>query len=132
MTLDWTRWTNFTETEFACRCCGKADMDPEFLDRLQTIRAELGFPFTISSGYRCPDYNASISTTGLTGPHTTGHAADIAASGNPARRIIGNSDRFGFTGLGAKQHGPYEKRFVHLDDLTPEQHMPRPHTWTYS
>lgn len=130
--IDWSHYPNFTEDEFRCRCgCGRADMDPRFMKKLQDARTELGFAFPVSSGFRCPDYNERISTTGRSGPHTTGHAVDIAVSGNRARRIIGTSDLLGFTGLGAKQHGPYDKRFVHLDDLQPHQHMPRPHTWTY-
>ena len=129
--MNWNDYPNFSEDEFRCRCCGKANMDPILMDRLQAMRTELGFPFRISSGFRCPDYNAKISTTGRRGPHTTGHAADIQISGNHARLIAGTSDRFGFTGLGMKQHGPYEKRFIHLDDLSPVQHKPRPHTWTY-
>jgi uncharacterized protein YcbK (DUF882 family) len=79
--LDWLRWPNFTEGEFRCRCgCGRADMDPAFMDRLQALRERFGKPLRISSGYRCPDHNARVSSTGRGGPHITGKAVDVAVA----------------------------------------------------
>ena len=46
------------------------------LDLLQTARENLG-PLQITSAYRCPSHNDSVSSTGMAGPHTTGLAVDI-------------------------------------------------------
>lgn len=131
--LDWSRWPNFAEREFRCSCgCGRADMAPGFLDKLQAIRDRLGRPLIVNSGYRCPDYNMRISTSGRGGPHTTGHAADIAAAGADAELVDGIAVELGITGRGVKQHGPWPGRFLHLDDLEPGGAHPRPRLWSYS
>ena len=130
--LDWNRWPNFAEDEFRCGCgCGRADMAPGFLDLLQDIRDYLGRPLIVSSGYRCPDYNARVSTTGRDGPHTTGRAADIAVAGEDAACVEGIAAQLGITGRGVKQHGPWPDRFLHLDNLDRTGAHPRPRLWSY-
>lgn len=110
---DWASYSNFSESEFTCRCgCGKADMDDHFMFALQVLRTRLGFPFPINSGFRCKDYNTR---KGYTQTHATGKAADIGVSGHLARALIDGASSF--NGLGVNQHGPHEKRFVHLDTL---------------
>ena len=42
---------NFSVSEMAYLCCGKADMDPEFMRMLQELRNEVN-PLRISSGFR--------------------------------------------------------------------------------
>ena len=64
-------------------------MQPEFLEKLQTIRDLYGKPIRLNSGYRCPEFNATISKTGPDGPHTTGRAVDIAISGQDALHVPG-------------------------------------------
>ena len=125
--LDWSRWPNFSKSEFDCRCCGMADMDPAFLDKLQAIRDQLG-PMTITSGYRCSQYNARISSTGNFGPHTTGMAADISCSGPKAHKLIRLAMEHDITGIGVKQSGPWEGRFIHLDIIGGGK---RPWIWSY-
>jgi len=93
------------------------------------MRKFLGFPFFVSSGYRCPDYNDIVSTTGRNGPHTTGRAIDILCDYEQAFLILSNAKRFGFTGVGVKQKGV--NRFIHLDDLTGSVNRPRPTVWSY-
>ncbi len=128
MSLDWSRWPNFREHEFACKghnCCnGRADMDAGFMDLLQALRWATQKSITITSGYRCPEHNASVSTTGRTGPHTTGRAVDIGISGIAAIDLIVLARILGFKGFGPKQHGPHARRFVHLDTLSER-------FWTY-
>ncbi len=127
--LDWRKWPSFSRTEMKCRCgCGKADMDEGFMDWLQTVRNMYGAPMIISSGYRCPEYNNRISSTGFTGPHTTGKAIDAAVSGRLAHRLVKVATDQGATGIGIKQKGPHEKRFIHLDTLDGDL---RPWIWTY-
>lgn len=103
---------------------GKTFMDGEFLNNLDDLRHECGFPFVITSGYRTPEYNNEISSTGLNGPHTTGKAVDIAASRGNALMLLENALNMGyFTGIGINQKG--DKRFIHLDSIE------RVALWTY-
>ena len=119
----------FTESEFACKHCGKNKMDEDFLDKLDELRHRCGFPFNITSAYRCPAHNQKVSSTGPKGPHTTGKAVDIAASRQHAYDILEEALRLGFTGIGVQQKGA--NRFIHLDTLTEPDHAPRPSVWSY-
>lgn len=128
-------WTHFTLDEFRCHgtnCCGGAAlMDESFIDKLDKLRAGFGFAFPINSGYRCPKYNAQVSSTGLTGPHTTGRAVDIGIFGMQAFVVQSMAMHSAeFTGIGVKQHGPQVGRFLHLDDLRAPAY-PRPTIWSY-
>jgi uncharacterized protein YcbK (DUF882 family) len=108
---------------------GEVYMDRTFLSYLDTLRDKCGFPFIITSGYRSPEYNAQISSTGRNGPHTTGKAADIAVSHENAFILLQNAVSLDcFTGIGFNQKG--NNRFIHLDILTPEE-APRPRIWSY-
>lgn len=121
---------HFTLKELQCRCgCGRMGMDQAFLERLEDLRIAYGKPMIINSGYRCPDYNDRISSTGRTGPHTLG-AVDVRISGAEAHRLLAMAMLIGFTGIGVKQHGPGGGRFIHLDNLPAHNH-PRPRVWTY-
>src|SRR5690606_23334893 len=100
----------------------------EMLAKLERVRARMGVGLRISSGYRCPDYNAQISSTGRTGPHTTGRAVDVACYGTTALRLIEAALAEGFTGIGVSQKGEHAKRFIHLDDLKGQS---RPWIWSY-
>lgn len=124
-----SRWLKFTEEELRCKHCNEMNMDPEFMGKLVNMRLSLGFSFPIVSGYRCPEHNARVSTTGLDGPHTTGRAVDIAVRGEQALIIVESARRFGFSGVGIKQHGP--NRYMHLDDLHDAPGRPRPWIWSY-
>lgn len=123
----------FKKSEFTCKCgCNRTYMNPDFLKKLDDARSRFDFPFFITSGYRCPEYNERISTTGRTGPHTTGRAVDIQLFGKNAFRVIQQCSLGGwFTGIGLHQRGPHAKRFIHLDDLTEDDNRARPTVWTY-
>lgn len=119
--MNWSDITFFSKEEFECPCCGKELMDQAFVEKLDAVRESMGFPFPITSGYRCPDYNDQISSTGRTGPHTTGQAADIGLSHQQARKALyALAIRFGGIGLNQKGSG----RFIHVDTLAPR-------IWTY-
>jgi len=123
-------WQYFTIEELTCHCgCGKMDMDEGFMRKIVSLRRSLGFPFPVSSGFRCPEHNNNVSGSGLNGPHTTGHAMDIEIAGEEALDIISNATDFHMTGVGIKQHG--DKRFIHLDDLKGGPTRPRPWVWSY-
>ena len=109
---------NFTTDEMACTCCGKAEMDSEFMRILQSIRDEMQRPLKITSGFRCENHNQRVSSTGKTGPHTYAKAADILISGADAMRLFAVAQKHGVSGVGMSQKGDHSKRFVHLDALS--------------
>jgi len=121
---------HFTVAEMACSCCGDAPMDPGFMAQLEALRLEYGQPMVISSGYRCPAYNVRVASTGASGPHTTGRAADVLVSGPGAYTLLRLALAHGFTGIGIKQHGRHTKRFMHLDNLNGTL-RPQPCIWSY-
>lgn len=130
MSLDWSKYPNFAESEFVCKCgCGRADMDADFMAWLQKVRTIFGKPLIVNSGFRCPDYNARISTTGRDGPHTTGKAADLRVVRRDAHRFAQIAFNEEVSGIGFKQHGPWDRRFIHVD-LLPGGNS-RPTVWTY-
>ena len=127
---DFDAWPDFSRKEMQCRCgCGLALMSPSFMDALQNLRNTAGFPLPVSSGYRCPTHNATVSRTGATGPHTTGRAADIRVTGLQARELLALAGNF--TGIGIAQRGPHQLRFIHLDILSRDVGRPRPWVWSY-
>lgn len=132
MISDWSKYPNFAAHEFACPKTGRADMCPVFMKKLQTLRDEYGDVITPTSGYRDPEYNNAISTTGLNGVHTLGKAVDIAIhSGVHAHRILEIALRLGFTGIGIRRKKDGHD-FIHLDTATvPEDGKPRPSVWHY-
>ena len=119
----------FKFSELKCKCgCNQAKMDRAFLDSLNVLREAYGKPVIITSGYRCPKHNSNVSTTGPNGPHTTGMAVDVKCSGTDAYNLVMHAMRLGFTGIGVRQNGPHENRFIHLDML---EGNVRPWVWTY-
>lgn len=100
-----------------------ANMDRELVVHLNELRRRCGFAFIITSGYRSPEYNKQVSSTGEDGPHTTGKAVDIKATSRQKYVILREALAMGvFTGIGIG------KDFIHLDTLITS---PRPNVWTY-
>ncbi|MBM3273067.1 DUF882 domain-containing protein [Candidatus Kaiserbacteria bacterium] len=121
--------SHFSALELECRCgCGMLPED-DFVDKLEGLRVAYGRPLRVTSGARCPKYNAKVSTTGETGPHTTGRAVDLAVERQAAWRVLDIAFQLGFTGIGVQQKGP--SRFIHLDDLPNKPGQPRPTVWSY-
>lgn len=116
----------FTENELRCKCgCGAQKMDFDFMRKLEQIRKSAGFAFHVTSAYRCPAHNARVSSTGHTGPHTTGRAIDIAADGKKKYAILELA-----RGAGMKRFG-IGKTFIHLDDLEQSEGFADRVIWTY-
>ena len=95
-------------------------MNPEFLEKLDELRHECKFPFTITSGYRDPSHSleAKKETPGM---HTKGIAADIYVSNGVDRyKLLITAFNMGFTGIGVA------KTFIHVDTRTSQ-----PVVWTY-
>ena len=122
---DWKeRWVNFSYDECKCSCCGLVDVSSDLLDLLQEARNVLG-PLTITSFYRCPSHNDSVSSTGPTGPHTTGKSVDIHVSNSQHRKKLIDYFTNKVTGLGIA------KSFIHIDIISPEEVSHRPNCWLY-
>ena len=122
---DWKeRWVNFKPDEFKCSCCGRLDIYSDLLDLLQSARNILG-PLQITSFYRCPSHNESVSSTGPTGPHTTGKSCDIHVSNSQHRKLLIDYFANKVTGLGIA------KTFIHIDIISPEELSHRPNCWLY-
>ena len=127
---DW-KWDNFSPEEMSCRGTGKLFISTNVLDLLQELRSRLGRPLRVSSAYRSPEHNQKVSSTGSSGPHTTGRAVDILIHGGYAYSLIQVALDLGFTGIGVRQKGPLQNRFIHLDDLTLDDGIVRPTVWSY-
>ena len=123
---DWKeKWVNFSLDEFKCQCgCGYVSVHSDLLDLLQIARDVLG-PITITSAYRCPDHNDKVSSTGLSGPHTTSKACDIHVSNSQHRKLLIDYFASKVTGLGIA------KTFIHIDIISSEELSHRPNCWLY-
>lgn len=124
---------HFSVKEMRCKGTGICEMDEVFMEMLEEIRKLYGKPIYPTSGYRTPEYNASMSKSGLTGPHTTGRAVDIRIYGTEAFILEKIAMNVGMTGIGRRQHGAHKGRFIHLDNLETDLKVPRvrPWEWTY-
>ena len=124
---DWEeKWTNFSLNEFKCKCgCDRVEIHADLLDLLQTARNLIG-PIQINSAYRCPTYNAKVSSTGESGPHTTGLACDIHVSDSQHRKLLVTFFAPRVYGLGIA------KTFLHIDLLSNKEGFDmRPNCWLY-
>lgn len=106
---------HFTYKEMACRHCGVAAVDPVLLCCLEALRAEVGRPLQIISGYRCPQHNRAVGGAPRS-QHVLGRAADIPRGYATEAQAAG----VGFLGIGLR--GPWA---VHVDV------RPTRARWTY-
>ena len=118
----------FTVDELKCQHCGKHNMDDKFMVKIESLRHELGFPFTVTSAYRCPDHPIEARKASP-GAHASGRAIDIACQGDKAHKLLQAALRMGLSGIGVNQKG--SGRFIHLDDLENDSGRPRPWVWSY-
>ena len=103
---------NFSRHEFACHCgCCCADVVPELVEHLQSLRDLIGQPVIVVSGCRCPTHNAAVDGA-RNSQHMAGRAADVRVKGmSPAelKRLAETILNFRYGGIGL-----YDT-FVHLD-----------------
>ena len=118
----------FSIDELKCQHCGEHNMDESFMVKIEALRQDLDFPFVVTSAYRCKDHIIERKKK-APGAHSTGHALDIAVSGDQAYRLLREALNVGMTGIGVNQKGP--NRFIHLDDLEWDKDRPRPWVWSY-
>ena len=127
----WDDIQYFSQAEFTCTHCGEEQMLEAFVRKIDALRDAYGAPLSIASGFRCPVHNNAVSSTGLTGPHTTGCAADIHVVGSGAHQLMKLAFITGFSGVGVAQKGSHNSRFLHLDVLEAGEGRPRPWVWSY-
>ena len=113
----------FSTEELKCQHCGADGMNEAFMVKVEALRWELGFPFVVTSAYRCKDHIIERKKK-TPGAHATGHAIDIAVRGDKAYKLLDAALRVGMTGIGVNQKG--NNRFIHLDDLEWDEDRPRP------
>jgi len=119
----------FTEAEMMCKgnkrgiCTCKGLPKHSLMEALDKLREIIG-AIPVSSGYRCPTYNAIVSKAKT---HTTGYAVDITLSHEKAIRAMVYAYCLGFKGFGVSQKGDHASRFIHLDMLQEN----RPAIWSY-
>lgn len=110
----------FDISEFDCSETGENEMDPDFLDRLDKLRHNCGFPFVITSGYRAATHPEEINKP-KPGMHNKGIAADIKVNNGAEKyTLLMYALAMGFTGIGIAN------TFIHVDTRTTV-----PVVWTY-
>lgn len=110
--MSWEYFSYEGDVMLACPCCGKQGMDGQFMREVaDPLRNALGFGLSVNSGYRCPDYNEQLSSTGRTGPHTTGRALDIRCTSSHKRHMIVK------IALAMGLRVTPAKTFIHIDNL---------------
>ena len=124
----------FSLNELKCKCgeCPSTgeEMDHYFMEAIETIREKCGFPFIVTSAFRCPVYNAKVSS-GTYGAHVLGKALDIRVRGSQAFEVLRQAYLMPgrITGIGVAQKGM--NRFIHLDNVTGDIKIARPMIWSY-
>ena len=112
---------HFTREEFDCQVSGTNNMEQEFLQKLDELRAYCGFPFVITSGYRHPTLHPIERKKDVPGTHAQGIAADIKITNAADRlKLVNAALKLGFTGIGVASD------FIHVDTRGTTPVM-----WTY-
>ncbi|WP_119169062.1 D-Ala-D-Ala carboxypeptidase family metallohydrolase [Algihabitans albus] len=127
LVTDWSRYPNFTESEFVCSHTGRCEMQSELLDKLQALRSQLGQPLVVSSGYRDPSHPVEGRKVSP-GAHAYGYAVDLRCNGQLAYLVLAFAAGIGFERIGVAQKGARGSRFIHLDTW-PDG--PAPAVWSY-
>lgn len=101
--------TNYFSTdELRCSHCGVSCMDEAFMDKLNELRHVCGFPFNLTSAYRCSEHPIEKAKQ-KPGTHNKGIAVDVLAGSADKYVIVKEALKLGFTGIGIHNN------FVHLD-----------------
>ncbi len=83
----WATIPHFERREFRCFCDGRYcngfthEPNHQLVQLLENVRQHFGRPVIVTSGLRCPDYNAELDGTSPNSKHMDGIAADIVVDG---------------------------------------------------
>jgi len=99
----------FKIEDFDCQQTGNNMMSTAFIHKLDELRGVCGFPFVVTSGYRCPIGHSIEKAKANPGTHSEGIAADIAVQGGAQRRAIVHH------ALAMGMSVGVAKTFVHVD-----------------
>src|SRR5690554_4446602 len=102
---------HFTLAEMECPHCRRlpeGGISQELLERLEALRARIGMPIQVNSGYRCPEHNRAVGGAPKS-QHMLGTAADIAVAGMDPPGLYVAAHGAGFRGLFLYN------TFVHVD-----------------
>ena len=106
--------TNFKVKEFKSRTCPVVFIDGELIRVLQGLRAVLGCPINVNSGYRTETHNKAVGGSSNSA-HLLGKAADISCGTIQAKKIA----QIAYRTYGKEiAIGLHEKEnYVHIDVL---------------
>jgi uncharacterized protein YcbK (DUF882 family) len=120
----------FTKEEIECPCGCSGVPKPELMNIIVTLREEAKFPFIVTSGFRCEEYNNKVKGS-KSSPHILGLAIDIKVYGINARILVYLAILHNVAGIGIAQKGAMHKRYIHLDMATESLGYVRPSIWSY-
>lgn len=100
---------HFSLREFEDRTTHQVMLDPNLVQKLEALRALVGVPITVTSGYRTPAHNAQVGGA-QDSQHELGKAADIVWSGIEMETAVTLAEQVGFTGIGS-----YADGHLHVD-----------------
>jgi uncharacterized protein YcbK (DUF882 family) len=117
---------HFSQDELECHCgCGKGGMEEHLMERLEALREICGFPFPVTSAFRCTSHNLRVGGNPHS-KHLLGRAIDIGVSGHDAFQLLKTAINHGWKGIGISQSATHGY-FIHLD--TRDSSTGR--VWTY-
>lgn len=86
-------------------------VDERLLTLLERIRAHVGKPVHVNSGFRSPEYNATLKNASPRSQHCNGKAADIWVEGVTPKQIAEIAECY----LGSSGGIGIYKNFTHVD-----------------
>ena len=106
--------TNFKVKEFKSRTCPVVFIDGELIRVLQGLRAVLGCPINVNSGYRTETHNKAVGGS-TNSAHLLGKAADISCVNIPAKKVAEIAYRTYGKQIAIGLHE--KENYVHIDVL---------------
>ena len=101
---------HFNRHEFACKDnCGFDSIDPDLINKLESIHSRVDHPMVIDDGCRCPAHNAAVGGK-PDSAHLRGKAADINCEDSSWRyALVGAAFAAGFKRIEVGD------KWIHLD-----------------
>jgi len=114
----------FSAEELSCTHCGLEGFDDIALESYNTMRHESGFPWIVTSAYRCKDHPIEKKKDVL-GAHVGGTAMDVYYdSDEKLLTILRIALNHGVTRIGIHD----DAKFIHMDF---DDELPSPAYWQY-